>query len=67
MHRENKKFIYGALKTGARSKEYETALLWLKEAGFIYKVYKVSKLEKPLKFYENVSSFKLFLRFAKQK
>lgn len=60
LSKENKKFIYGALKTGARSKEYETALLWLQEAGLIYKVYKVSKLEKPIKFYQNISAFKLF-------
>lgn len=60
LSKENKKFIYGALKSGARSKDYENALLWLKEAGLIYKVHRVNKLEKPIKFYEDLSAFKLF-------
>lgn len=59
--KENKKFIYGALKKGARAMEYEDAIGWLENAGLIYKVHKVRKIEKPLKFYEDYDAFKLFL------
>lgn len=59
--KENKKFIYGAIKKGARAKEFETAIQWLMDAGLIYKVMRVSKVEKPLKFYEDMDAFKLFV------
>ena len=58
--KENKKFIYGALKKGARAKEFENAIQWLMDAGLVHKVMRVSKVEKPLKFYEDYDSFKLF-------
>ncbi len=59
--KENKKFIYGAVKKGARAKEFENAIEWLKNAGLIYKVHRVRKIERPLKFYEDFDSFKIFL------
>ena len=58
--KENKKFIYGALKKGARAKEFENAIQWLMDAGLVHKVIRVSNVEKPLKFYEDYDSFKLF-------
>lgn len=59
--RENKKFIYGALKKGARAKEYEKALQWLIDSGLVIKVNKVNQTVLPLKFYEDYSAFKLFV------
>lgn len=59
--KENKKFIYGALKKGARAKEFENAIEWLLDAGLIHKVHRTKKVERPLKFYEEFDSFKLFL------
>lgn len=58
--KENKKFIYGLLKKGGRAKEFEDAIQWLINAGLVYKVNRVSKIELPLKFYEDISAFKLF-------
>lgn len=58
--KENKKFIYGAIRKGARAKDYEKAIEWLKNAGLVYKVSRVKKIEKPAKFYEENESFKLF-------
>ena len=59
--KENKKFIYGAVKKGGRAKEFEDAIDWLLHAGLIHKISRVSKIEKPLKFYEDFNSFKLFI------
>jgi predicted AAA+ superfamily ATPase len=59
--KENKKFIYNAIKKGARAKEFENAIQWLIDAGLIYKVLRVKKIEKPLKFYEDYDAFKLFM------
>ena len=59
--RENKKFIFGALKKGARASEYEQAIQWLVNAGLVYKVCRVTKATIPLKFYEEKDTFKLFL------
>ena len=59
--KENKKFIYSAIKKGARAKEFENAVQWLLDAGLIYKVVRVTKIEKPLKFYEDFDAFKLFV------
>ena len=58
--KENKKFIYGALKKGARAKEYEKAIQWLIDSGLIMKINKVNQPTLPLKFYEDYSAFKLF-------
>lgn len=59
--KENKKFIYGAMKRGARANEFEIAIQWLMDMGLIYKVNRVKKAVIPLKFYEDISAFKLFI------
>lgn len=59
--RENKKFIYGAIRKGSRAKDFELAIQWLSDAGIIYKVCRVKEARMPLKFYEDIDSFKLFL------
>jgi hypothetical protein len=61
LSRENRKFIFGLVKQGARAREYELALQWLIDSGLIYKVYRVSKPEIPLKAYQDVNAFKLFM------
>ena len=58
--KENKKFIYGAVKKGGRAKEFELAIQWLIDAGLAYKVYNCKKPVLPLKFYEDFDAFKLF-------
>ncbi|MCD7926363.1 MAG: ATP-binding protein [Bacteroides sp.] len=57
----NKKFIYGLLKEGARAKEFELSIEWLKDAGLIYKVNRTKKGQLPLTAYEDFSAFKLFV------
>jgi len=57
----NEKFIYGALKEGARAREFEEAIEWLVSAGMLNRVYNVSKPEHPLKAFDQLSNFKLFL------
>jgi hypothetical protein len=59
--KENKKFVYSAIKKGGRAKEFENAIQWLMDAGLVYKVLRVTKIEKPLKFYEDFDAFKLFI------
>lgn len=59
--KENKKFIYGLIKEGARAKEYELAMLWLTDCGLVHKVHRVSAPSLPLKAYEDLKAFKLFL------
>jgi len=59
--KENKKFIYGLIKDGARAKEYELALLWLTDCGLVHKVHRVIAPSLPLRAYEDLKAFKLFL------
>ena len=59
--KENKKFIYGLIKEGARAKEYELAMLWLTDCGLVHKVQRVTAPGLPLKAYEDLKAFKLFL------
>ena len=59
--KENKKFIYGLVKEGARAKEYELAMLWLTDCGLVHKVHRVNVPSLPLKAYEDLKAFKLFL------
>ena len=59
--KENKKFVYSAVKKGGRAKEFENAIQWLIDAGLVYKVLRISKVDKPLKFYEDIDAFKLFV------
>ncbi|MDL2256745.1 ATP-binding protein [Bacteroidales bacterium OttesenSCG-928-I14] len=61
LSKENKKFIYGLIKKGARAKEYEIALSWLIDCGLIYQINRVSKPGMPLKAYEDNSAFKLYI------
>ena len=59
--KENKKFVYGALRTGARAKDFEMAIQWLVDAGLVYRISRVREIGMPLKFYEDFNAFKLFL------
>ncbi len=60
LSKENEKFVYGCVKTGARAREFEEAIEWLVSAGLIIRIYDVTKPEHPLKAFEDLSSFKLF-------
>ena len=59
--KENKKFIYGLIKEGARAREYEIALSWLIDCGLIYQVNRVNNCKVPLSAYQDFSAFKLYL------
>lgn len=59
--KENRRFLYGALRKGGRSKDFETAIQWLEDAGLVYKVSRIKKVCMPLKFYEDFAVFKLFM------
>ena len=59
--KENRKFIYTALKSGARAREYETALNWLDDAGMIHQVFRASPPRLPLASYQDFSAFKLYM------
>jgi uncharacterized protein len=59
--RENKKFLYQAVRQGARSREYEDALLWLSHAGLVHRISRITKLGLPLSAYDDLSAFKLYL------
>lgn len=61
LSKENRKFIYGQIKEGARAKDFELAIEWLKDAGLIYKVNRTKKGQLPLSAYEDFSAFKLFI------
>jgi len=61
LFKENKKFIYGALRQGARASEYESAIEWLLDAGLLYKVPRCKTLQLPLAIYEDLSAFKLYM------
>lgn len=59
--KENKRFVYGAVKEGARAKDFEMAIQWLVDAGLVHRVHRVREAGMPLKFYEDLNAFKLFL------
>ena len=59
--RENKKFIYGLVREGGRAREYETAIMWLSDCGLVHKVSRVNAAGIPLKAYEDLKAFKLFI------
>mgnify|MGYP006956599872 FL=1 len=61
LFKENKKFIYGALRKGARANDFEMAIQWLVNAGLLYKVPRCTKPELPLDIYEDLSAFKLYI------
>ena len=59
--KENRKFLYGALKEGGRAKEFELAIQWLLDCGLVVKCHRVEKPGMPLAAYQNLTAFKLFL------
>ena len=59
--KENKKFIYNAVKKGSRAKDFELALAWLRDSGLIYKVHRVTKPDLPLVAYEDFDVFKIYI------
>lgn len=59
--KENKKFIYNAVKKGARAKDFELALAWLRDSGLIYKIHRVTKPALPLIAYEDFDVFKIYI------
>ncbi len=61
LSRENKKFIYKAVKEGARAREYEDAIQWLSDAGLIYKIYRSTAPGLPIMAYDDLSAFKLYM------
>ena len=58
--KENRKFVYKVVKPGARSKDYEDALMWLEDAGMIYRIFNITKPGLPLSAYEDISAFKVY-------
>lgn len=59
--KENKKFVYSSVKSGARARDFETAMQWLCDAGLIYKVTRITRGEMPLKAFEVPENFKLYM------
>ena len=59
--RENKKFIFGAVKESGRARELEKAIQWLANAGLVYKIHRCSKPDVPIRFYEDFDAFKLYV------
>ena len=59
--KENKKFVYGAVREGARAKDYEQAIEWLQDSGLIYKLHRISKPNMPLSVYQDLNAFKIFM------
>ncbi len=59
--RENKKFIFGNVKKGARAKDFEIAIQWLVDAGLVHRVERTRDVKMPLKFYADMNAFKLYL------
>ena len=59
--KENKKFVFGVIKKGARAAEFEKAIQWLVDAGLIYKICRISKPEEPLQFYVDAMCYKVFM------
>ncbi len=59
--KENRKFVYSHIKSGARAKEFELALAWLIDCGLIHQIYRITKPALPLKAYEDTTAFKLYL------
>lgn len=61
LSRENKKFIYGAVRKGSRAKDFEVAIQWLVDAGLAYRVERTREVRMPLAFYADRDAFKLYL------
>lgn len=61
LSRENKKFLYSAVKPGARAREYENALNWLYNANLVKKVFRITKPGLPISAYDDLTSFKIYM------
>src|SRR5699024_1074975 len=61
LSREHRKFVYGLVREGGRAKEFETAIMWLCDCGLIHRINRVNAAGIPLKAYEDLKAFKLFL------
>ncbi|MFC2456256.1 MAG: ATP-binding protein, partial [Prevotella intermedia] len=61
LSKENRKFVYGVIRKGARAKEFETAIQWLVDAGLVYKVARITAPSMPLSVYKDISAFKLYM------
>lgn len=59
--KENKKFVYGLVREGGRAKDYESAIMWLCDCGLVHKISRVNAAGIPLKAYEDLKAFKLYL------
>lgn len=59
--KENKKFLYGLVREGGRAKDFETAIMWLCDCGLVHKIGRINAAGIPLKAYEDLKAFKLFL------
>jgi predicted AAA+ superfamily ATPase len=61
LSKENKKFVYGVIKEGARAKDFELAIQWLVDCGLLLKIHRISKPSMPLIAYQDQAAFKLYL------
>ncbi|MCM1126898.1 MAG: ATP-binding protein [Lachnospiraceae bacterium] len=61
LSKENRKFIYGLVREGARAKDFELAIQWLLDCGLIHKSYRIRKPEMPLISYMDMSAFKIYM------
>lgn len=61
LSKENKKFVYGLVREGGKAKDYEAAIMWLSDCGLVHKVSRVTNPNIPLKAYEDLKAFKLFV------
>lgn len=61
MAKENRKFIYGSMREGARAKDFELAIQWLEDAGLIIRSFRITKPDIPLIAYMEMNSFKMFM------
>lgn len=59
--KEHKKFVYGLVREGGRAKEYEAAIMWLCDCGLVHKISRINAAGVPLKAYEDLKAFKLFV------
>ncbi len=59
--KENKKFVYGVVREGGRARDYEVAIMWLSDCGLVHKISRVNEASIPLKAYEDLKAFKLFI------
>lgn len=59
--KENKKFIYGLVREGGRAKDFEAAIMWLSDCGLVHKLSRITTPNLPLKAYEDLKAFKLFI------